>query len=67
MNCSALHRIIVPDMGAGRCLGPEKNGFSFGGGGGGGDGPPGNKEDTWRRKTRTRRDRCDEEGPAGTE
>jgi hypothetical protein len=35
----------VPDMGVGRCLGPEGNGVSLGEGGEGGPGPPGDKED----------------------
>jgi hypothetical protein len=37
--------IGVPDMGAGRCLGPEGNGVSLGEGGEGGPGPPERKED----------------------
>jgi hypothetical protein len=32
--------LIVPDRGAGRCLGPEGNGVSLGKGGEGGPGPP---------------------------
>jgi hypothetical protein len=35
----------VPDMGAGRCLGPEGNGVSLGNGGEGGPGPSRGKED----------------------
>ncbi len=39
-----LKYVVVPDMGAGRCLGPEGNGVSLVEGGNGGSGPPGNKE-----------------------
>ncbi len=35
----------MPNMGAGRCLGPEGNGVSLGKGGERGPGPPGSKED----------------------
>jgi hypothetical protein len=37
--------IFVPDMGAGRCLGPGGNGVSLVEGGEGGPGPPGSKND----------------------
>jgi hypothetical protein len=37
--------ILVPDIGAGRCLGPEGNGVSLGEGGEGGPRLPGSKED----------------------
>jgi hypothetical protein len=37
--------VTVPDMGAGRCLGPEGNGVSLGEGGKGGLSPPGSKKD----------------------
>jgi hypothetical protein len=37
--------VTVPDMGAGRCLGPEGNRVSLGEGGEGGPSPPGSKED----------------------
>ncbi len=36
--------VTVPDIGAGRCLGPEGNGVSLGEGCEGGAGPPGSKE-----------------------
>ncbi len=35
----------VPDMRAGRCLGPEGNGVSLGEGGEGGPGPPRGEDD----------------------
>ncbi len=35
----------MPDMKAGRCLGPEGNGVSLGEGGEGGPGPPGSRKD----------------------
>ncbi len=41
--------VSVPDIGAGRCLGPEGNGVSLGERGEGGPGPPkcrGNKQST---------------------
>ncbi len=37
--------IPVPDIGAGRCLGPEGNGVSLGEGGEGGPGSPGGGKD----------------------
>ncbi len=37
--------VTVPDMGSGRCLGPEGNEVSLGEGGEGGRGPPGSKKD----------------------
>ncbi len=37
--------LTVPNMGAGRCLGPEGNGVSLGEGGEVGPSPPGSKED----------------------
>jgi hypothetical protein len=36
---------IVPEMGVGRCLGPEGNGVSSGEGGEGGPGSPRSEED----------------------
>ncbi len=40
-----LGKEIVPDMGVGRYLGPERNGVSLGRGGEGGPGPPRNEGD----------------------
>jgi hypothetical protein len=37
--------LLVPDIGAGCCLGPEGNGVSSGEGGEGGPGPPGGGKD----------------------
>jgi hypothetical protein len=46
INYTKLNTVFVPDMGAGRCLGPEGNGAILGKGGeGGGPSPPGSKED----------------------
>jgi hypothetical protein len=57
--------IIVPNMGAGRCLGPEGNGFSLGDEGEVGPSPPGSRkissqcsareEATWRKKKKEER------------
>ncbi len=68
---------LVPDMGAGRCLGPEGNGVSLGEGGEGGPGPPGGGKDkqsvlsgavtTWARMRKTGQVGRDEEGSARTE
>jgi hypothetical protein len=70
---------IVPEMGVGRCLGPEGNGVSSGEGGEGGPGPPRSEEDkqsvlnedrtgtTWTRTRRSGQVGCDEEGSARTE
>ncbi len=35
----------MPEIGAGRCLGPERNGVRLGEGGEGGPGPPGGRKD----------------------
>ncbi len=42
---ATLLEVIVTDMGAGCCLGPEGNVVSWGEGGEGGPGPPGGEKD----------------------
>jgi hypothetical protein len=66
-------RVTVPDMGAGRCLRPEGNGFRLGEGGERGPGPQkarkissqrsAREEATWRRKKKEGHVGHDEEGP----
>jgi hypothetical protein len=41
----AAYDVLMPDMGAGRCLGPEGNGVSLGEGDEGGASPPESKEE----------------------
>ncbi len=67
----------MPDIGAGRWLGPEGNGVSLGEGGEGGPGPSGGKEDeqsvlgegrdNLEKEEEERQVGCDEEGSAQTE
>jgi hypothetical protein len=69
--------LVVPDMRARRCLGPEENGVRLGEGVREDPAPQGTRkistqcsaraEATWRRKKRNRRDGHDEEGPVRTE
>jgi hypothetical protein len=69
--------VVVPNMGAGRCLGPEGTGVSLGEVGEGGPGPQksgeinsqrlARKGATWRRKKKEKRVGHNEEGPARTE
>jgi hypothetical protein len=76
INYTKLNTVFVPDMGAGRCLGPEGNGASLGKGG---EGPApqearkissqcsAREEATWRRKKKEGQVGRDEGGPERTE
>ncbi len=78
MKSKRNEEVLVPDMGVGRCLGPEGNGGQLGGKGQGRAWPPqeagkissqcsARAGTTWARTRKTRQVRRDEEGSARTE